>query len=157
MDEQKLTDWFPPEVLPACAGVYEKEPPEGDSVKWFQYWDGKRWWYGEDTPEETAEKFESRRSKSWPTPRRWRGLAEPPLTGWFDPDTPPEREGVYEIEARDGFRHFAYWTPGHGWGFTYSAEAVGNHLRAIEMARFARGENGEFAPVRRWRGLAVQP
>lgn len=88
---------------------------------------------------------------------RWRGLAEPPLTDWFDPDTPPEREGVYEIEGDDGFRHFAYWSPGHGWGFTYSAEVVGNHPHAIEMARLARGEIGEFAPARRWRGLAVQP
>lgn len=76
--EPPLTDWFEDGVRPAHPGVYEKEPPEGDSVKWFQYWDGERWWYGGDTPEETAEKFESRRSKSWPTPRRWRGLAVQP-------------------------------------------------------------------------------
>ena len=83
-------------------------------------------------------------------------MNEQKLTDWFPPEVLPEREGPYEIEDDDGFRHFAYWTPGHGWGFTYSAELSGDP-HAIEMARRARRANGTFAHARRWRGLAVQP
>lgn len=148
MDEQKLTDWFPPEVLPARPGWYQREWPSRPSSATPDFFDGQNWFIG----------YNWRPYKyPLPVPLRWRGLADPPLTDWFDPDTPPEREGVYEIEGYDGFRHFAYWTPGHGWGFTYSDEVVGNHPHTIEMARLARRENGTFAHARRWRGLAVQP
>lgn len=145
MDEQKLTDWYPPEVLP---GWYLREY----KVKWLisvpDYFDGSHWFVGFSDWTHGANicGFE----------RRWRGLAEPPLTDWFDPETPPEREGPYEIEDDDGFRHFAYWTLGHGWGFTYSAEFRGVPY-AIELARLARRANSTFAHARRWRGLAVQP
>lgn len=78
MNEQKLTDWFSPDTRPECEGVYEKEPPEGDSVEWFQYWDGERWWYGEDTPEGAVESFETGPLNIEPTPRRWRRPAMQP-------------------------------------------------------------------------------
>lgn len=158
MDEQKLTDWFPPEVLPARPGWYQRKYSERAAGTWMDkdpdYFDGKHWYYG------GGEGWYDPRPAAGPSGLPWRGLAEPPLTDWFDPDTPPEREGVYEIEGDDDARRFANWRPKHGWGFTYkawSADSKKAVAQAIEMARFARGENGEFAPVRRWRGLAVQP
>lgn len=147
MDEQKLTDWFPPEVLPARPGLYLREY-WADRQHWMNddpgYFDGEHWCYGN--------------SGSLASPNlRWRGLAEPPLTDWFDPDTPPEREGPYEIEAQDGeIRAFAHWTPGHGWGLTYYAVRLGDNW-ALRSAYQGRSRRGVIAPRRRWRGLAVQP
>lgn len=147
MDEQKLTDWFPPEVLPEREGAYLREY-WADRQYWMNeepdYFDGKHWYYGN--------------SGSLASPvLRWRGLAEPPLTDWFDPDTPPAREGVYEIEARDGeIRTFAHWSPGKGWGASYHAVHYGNDW-AVREAYRGRSHRGLFAPCRRWRGLAVQP
>lgn len=148
MDEQKLTDWFPPEVLPARPGWYQREWPSHPSSATPDFFDGQNWFIG----------YNWRPYKyPLPVPLRWRGLADPPLTDWFDPDTPPEREGPYEIEAQDGeIRAFAHWSPGHGWGHTYYAIHWGDDW-AIRAACQGRNRRGLIAPCRRWRGLAVQP
>lgn len=149
IDELKLTDWYPAEVLPARPGWY---------LRWWVFpemrgtpdlFDGTHWFSGFGDGS-----YSKNRSL---VPRRWRGLAEPPLTDWFDPDTPPVREGVYELEAEDGgVRALAHWTPGHGWGLTYHAVRIGDNL-AVRAAYRDRFHRGTTAPRRRWRGLAVQP
>ena len=156
MDEQKLTDWFPPEVLPVRPGWYQREysAHSNRSARLNEipdYFDGKHWYLGYGGGGHASIPVSN------PTFMRWRGLAKPPLTDWFDPDTPPEREGVYELEAQDGeIRAFAHWSPGHGWGLTYYAVRCGDNW-AIRAARQGRGGRGLIAPCRRWRGLAVQP
>lgn len=154
-----LTDWFPPGVLPVRPGPYLREyHPHMPENTWMNdspdFFDGKHWYYGgvdggyDPNPE------------LGPPVLRWRGLAEPPLTDWFDPDTPPVREGVYEIEGDDDERLFAHWTPGRDWGFTYIARSA-KSKEAVKLAVYnahrTRGMGGDFAPKRRWRGLAVQP
>lgn len=51
MDEQKLTDWFPPEVLPARPGWYQREYSvhSNRSTRLNEipdYFDGKHWYLG---------------------------------------------------------------------------------------------------------------
>lgn len=154
MNEQKLTDWFPPEVLPACPGWYLREWDDPSLQEAADFFDGRRWFNGGYDPKTGERSFSTMMS---PNVRRWRGLTEPPLTDWFGPDTPPAREGVYEIEARDGeIRVFAHWSPGQGWGAAYYAVHYGDDW-AIHEAYRGRSHRGLFAPCRRWRGLAVQP
>lgn len=69
--EQKLTDWFPPEVKPARVDVYETNA--GPNT--YQYWNGKFWGLYESTPDFA---FAFSYDKIMVQSPRWRGLAEPP-------------------------------------------------------------------------------
>ena len=157
MEAQKLTDWFGEDTPPARPGVYEidREDCHGRA---FSHWDGERW--GWATWERLRGGFQNAidaaaESSGTEFKRRWRGIAEPPLTDWFDPDTPPVREGVYEIDDGGGFRHFAYWSKRRGWGCSFNSwQGV---EAAIKNAVFSKGYGGGYASSRRWRGLAVQP
>lgn len=46
MDEQKLTDWFPPEVPPARPGWYQREWPSHPSSATPDFFDGQNWFIG---------------------------------------------------------------------------------------------------------------
>jgi hypothetical protein len=71
----KLTPWFPANVKPVRAGVYEVK---GDpKYKWHRYWDGKDWYCGSFTPNGAVANFNEYRLRAvikFP----WRGLAEEP-------------------------------------------------------------------------------
>jgi hypothetical protein len=68
----KLTPWFPANVKPVRAGVYEIS----STTPWYRYWDGANWCAGERTPWE-AEKLELLPLVvAFAEP--WRGLAEEP-------------------------------------------------------------------------------
>ena len=152
MDEnkQKLTPWFPPEVKPARPGWYQRDWGDKETNEIPDYFDGKLWFTGY-----------AEQNMEFPSFCKlpWRGLAEPPLTDWFDADTKPVREGVYEINANDSERRFACWTPAYGWGETYKAWTGERSVidRVIDLAHLGRDNHGEFAVGKRWRGLAVQP
>ena len=70
MDEQKLTDWFPPEVLPARPGWYLREYHPGEQ-HWMDeepdYFDGEHWYYG------AGEGWYDPRPEAGPPNLRWRG------------------------------------------------------------------------------------
>ena len=74
MNEPKLTPWFPASAEPARVGVYEKQ----FECKGYQFWDGKRWHYGSDTPERTRKEWLASKDGAIPNARRWRGLASDP-------------------------------------------------------------------------------
>lgn len=149
MDEQKLTDWFQPDVLPARPGWYQREY----KVKWLinvpDYFDGSHWFVG--FPDWTHG------ANICGFARRWRGLAEPPLTDWFEDGVQPVREGVYEIDCAgdtDG-RAFSHWD-GVEWGYRRLEEYYGVDVQgAIYAASVAPRIRVPFK--RRWRGLAVRP
>jgi hypothetical protein len=44
----KLTPWFPANVKPVRAGVYEVK--EGRMWVWYRYWDGQFWYAGAPSP-----------------------------------------------------------------------------------------------------------
>jgi len=69
----KLTPWFPANVKPVRAGVYEVESL--NHFKLYRYWDGRRWRAGAHTPDRAIQKF---RISGLPSPDvvSWRGLAE---------------------------------------------------------------------------------
>lgn len=160
MNEQKLTDWFPPEVLPARPGPYQIED---DAILCVAFWRGDGWGFaswkpGQEGVEACAKEGFRQANASWIRGRRWRGLAEPPLTDWFDPDTPPEREGVYETDEsdKDG-RCFAYWD-GEKFGYRCWEHIVkGGAEAAIQRAHEQSDVSTGFPGLTRWRGLAVQP
>lgn len=167
MDEQKLTvncwNWFPPEVLPEREGVYELDDADDDG-RCFARFDGEHWYYGVWEFSFGKRQDVLRRALLQPVRRpgsrsyRWRGLAEPPLTDWFDPDTPPEREGVYETDESDkGGQCFAYWD-GEKFGFRCWSHLVkGGAKAAIKRAHENADLETVFPNLTRWRGLAVQP
>lgn len=65
------TGWFPPEVLPARAGVYQRDygDPQCGPIICFCYWDGKSWFAQCETAAHA--KVESCPSL---VPAPWRGL-----------------------------------------------------------------------------------
>ena len=69
----KLTPWFPANVKPVRAGVYEVK--EDDPPAWYRRWDGECWYVGDATPERAAQ--ETIVLASW-LRAPWRGLAEEP-------------------------------------------------------------------------------
>jgi hypothetical protein len=73
----KKTLWFDPHVIPVRVGVYEKDFEIG--IPEYQYWDGKRWHYGDPTPDQTVARYlrDGNRYFTQPKPRPWRGLASP--------------------------------------------------------------------------------
>lgn len=73
--QPKLTPWFPGDVNPARIGVYEKDFGCAND---YQYWDGSRWHYGDNTPEKTVKKLTVRSAAFIPSSRPWRGLAVKP-------------------------------------------------------------------------------
>lgn len=84
MDEQKLTDWFPPEVLPEREGVYELEAEEGE-VRAFAHWMPGHGWgltyyavrLGDNWALRSA--YQGRNRRGLIAPRRcWRGLVVQP-------------------------------------------------------------------------------
>lgn len=79
MSKQKLTPWFPADVMPVRPGVYETEFDDcADSFTWHGYsrWDGFRWWNQFNTVAHAANggawKYEGAVQE-----KRWRGLAAP--------------------------------------------------------------------------------
>lgn len=75
MSKPKLTPWFPADVKPARVGVYQKDFE--DETEEYQYWNGKRWFYGDITPSETLQKFSREGNDTIPLARPWRGLTSP--------------------------------------------------------------------------------
>lgn len=83
MSDPKLTPWFPASVRPVYVGVYQARffdlSDADDRAPEYHYWNGKRWWYGSNTPRKTAEEFlRADRGEPQPTPKPWRGLASDP-------------------------------------------------------------------------------
>ena len=72
----KLTPWYPPHIKPVRKGVYETHVPAwGYNVGLFSYWDGSRWGFLEDSPEDAYK----HRKPTWGNQfKSWRGLARPP-------------------------------------------------------------------------------
>lgn len=68
--QQKLTDWIDPEVKPIIKGWYERDYGHEQINKDFDYWDGKKWWYGTGRGKKSGLVLIHE--------RRWRGLAENP-------------------------------------------------------------------------------
>ena len=66
----KLTPWFPPDVKPVRAGVYEARM----KAPWYRYWDGQHWCAGARTPKLAQELPHLPIEETPPEP--WRGLAE---------------------------------------------------------------------------------
>jgi hypothetical protein len=67
----KMTEWFPAEIKPVHAGVYETRDELG--IRWFSAWRGDVWIWGNISP------------GAWPNltgnpalyqRREWRGLSE---------------------------------------------------------------------------------
>ena len=72
------TGWFPEDMKPVRPGIYEKDFSDYSNITEYQYWDGKRWYYGEDTPNKTLARFDEEYyyGSTPPLPRAWRGLKE---------------------------------------------------------------------------------
>ncbi len=68
----KLTPWFPADVKPVRAGVYEIQD---SAASWYRRWDGKNWYIGDATPERAAQEAVVLASY---LRAPWRGLAEEP-------------------------------------------------------------------------------
>jgi hypothetical protein len=66
----KLTPWFPPDVKPVRAGVYEVRM----KAPWYRYWDGVHWHAGHCTSELACALPHLPIENTPPEP--WRGLAE---------------------------------------------------------------------------------
>lgn len=77
MEDQKLTDWYPPEVKPVREGVYEVTSAEVGILK-YAYWNGKA--FGLRC--RSVENADLERESFW-FPHEgvihWRGLAEKPV------------------------------------------------------------------------------
>ena len=71
----KYTPWFPGTEVPERIGVYERAMHE---MTFFSYWDGRKWWPGDTTPEMAVLKHHIYRDNG--VPRwvsqllSWRGL-----------------------------------------------------------------------------------
>ena len=73
-----MTAWFPAEACPARPGYYEvtwlyNKTPE----LWFNYWDGKRWWWGYKTLKEARKPYEPVHHIDGVVMLRWRGQRAP--------------------------------------------------------------------------------
>lgn len=68
----KLTPWFPANVKPVRAGVYEILM----DCPWYRYWDGLNWYAGHCTPRLACALPRMPLEETPPEP--WRGLAENP-------------------------------------------------------------------------------
>jgi hypothetical protein len=75
----KLTPWFDGAIKPVREGVYETE--EDDRSRWFNYFDGRSWYYGGRTVDDAWAGFsyfnEMPRSIEPECVARWRGVKEP--------------------------------------------------------------------------------
>jgi hypothetical protein len=71
----KLTPWFPADVKPVRAGVYEVNA-EFHDPPWYRYWNGEFWHAGGHTPEYAAQQPRISLEDILLAP--WRGLAEEP-------------------------------------------------------------------------------
>lgn len=67
---EKVTEWYPANVKPVHVGVYEVETALG---RYFRLWDGKRWHWGGDTPNDALRGGVLERG-----PDPWRGLRSKP-------------------------------------------------------------------------------
>ena len=45
MTKRKLTEWYPSTVKPVRNGVYEVFDGYADKIKWYSYWNGKKFGY----------------------------------------------------------------------------------------------------------------
>lgn len=76
----KVTPWFPAEVRPVHAGIYEVE----GVLAPFHYWDGKQWLHIAAIQPYDITKKDIRKAKpiaEWATyinSHQWRGLSEKP-------------------------------------------------------------------------------
>jgi hypothetical protein len=69
----KHTPWFPANVKPVRAGVYEIQ--DDGPPAWYRRWDGKDWYVGDATPKRAAQEAVVLASY---LRAPWRGLAEEP-------------------------------------------------------------------------------
>lgn len=80
----ELTDWFPPEIKPKYAGVYEVDYADDDG-RAVCYWNGKDWmsvkWEGLGAGFLAAcNRAKASKDKAW-SAHVWRGLANNPKKG----------------------------------------------------------------------------
>jgi hypothetical protein len=76
----KLTAWFPADVKPVHAGVYETQSPVFEyEENWYSFWDGVQWGqsYHRLHGEAVDAAYRNRRPTCYQD-HPWRGLAEKP-------------------------------------------------------------------------------
>lgn len=71
----KKTPWFPASAKPARRGVYETKQPDGD--RYFNLFDGERWHWGWESPDDAGDEPMTRQSER-EFVCAWRGLAKEP-------------------------------------------------------------------------------
>lgn len=80
-EEAGVTPWFPGDVKPVRVGVYQTEDANLGDDRFYNYWDGKRWYYGH-AEFHLADPDISWTGDEWKdgakSLKRWRGLAEQP-------------------------------------------------------------------------------
>lgn len=71
---QKLTRWFPADVKPVRAGVYQTRKGK-ELSDWFQFWSGTFWGVSQKS---VFDAYAEKNNPSWGfTTVEWRGLAKP--------------------------------------------------------------------------------
>lgn len=70
--QPKLSDWINGDIKPTIKGWYERMyGSETETIsKYFDYWDGKDWWYGVGNGKKSE--------RAILQDRNWRGLAQDP-------------------------------------------------------------------------------
>jgi hypothetical protein len=67
------TPWFPGDIKPAYPGVYETREPDND--KFYNYFDGENWHWGEFNPIEAPMYDPMPKEKQKKLVVKWRGLS----------------------------------------------------------------------------------
>jgi hypothetical protein len=75
---ETLSEWHPREITPVHVGVYEvRVKANGKIVRWFSYWDGRRWSLSASTPEQASIYMYTRSDAAEHAGGfEWRGLKE---------------------------------------------------------------------------------
>jgi hypothetical protein len=67
------TDWFPGDVKPAYPGVYQTQEP--DNYKYYNYFDGENWHWGDRVLEDIEMNDPMSKEKQKKLVVKWRGLS----------------------------------------------------------------------------------
>lgn len=76
--EANLSEWFPRDITPVRAGVYEvRIKANGKIVRWFSHWNGQYWCLSAMTPDDAREYYITRSDAAEHAGGfEWRGLTE---------------------------------------------------------------------------------